>query len=183
MKKSCLLFALVLLVGALFAQTKTPKFALGISSDFLVVPLTNQSLQTQPVDVYVSFVPTKNLNFKVGYDHALLLDSQSKIYDSLSGLMVGAGYTVWRDQSGILSSELNLSLSESFKDFAAFKNYHADLGVRFNVFDAFYLGTGMRWSHNESTFVTNTPTNSLNWYFQLGYQLYLGKKPASGNKR
>jgi hypothetical protein len=75
MKKSCLLFALMLLVGALFAQTKIPKFALGISSDFLVVPLTNQSLQTQPVDVYVSFVPTKNLNFKVGYDHALLLDS------------------------------------------------------------------------------------------------------------
>lgn len=183
MKKSCLLFALMLLVGALFAQTKTPKFALGICSDFLAVPLTNQSLQTQPVDVYFSFVPIKNLNFKVGYDYALLLDSQSKTYDGFSGLMVGAGYTVWRDQSGIASSELTLSLSESFKDFAAFKNYHADLGVRFNVFDAFYLGTGMRWSHNESTFVTNTPTNSLNWYFQLGYQFYLGKKSTFENKR
>jgi hypothetical protein len=183
MKKTCLLFVFAMLVGTSFAQVKTPKFALGISSDFLAVPLTNQSFQTQPVDVYVSYIPIRNLNFKVGYDHALLLDAQSKTYDSFSGLMIGAGYTVWRDKSGIFSNELGLSLTESFKDFAAFKNYHADLGVRFNVFDAFYLGTGIRLSHNESTFVTNTPTNSLNWFFQLGYQFHLTKKQTVGNKR
>ncbi len=176
MKKTVFAWIFLMVCTLSFAQS-TPKFAVGISTDFLSLPLTKSSLLTQPTDVYVAFLPTKNLGLMLGYDAMLSLDPNTPNYDQFGGIMLGAGYTVWRDKSGYFSNEITASATNALDDFASFKNYHANLGMRFKFMDAFFLGTGLRWTQNESNVFSVSPVNSLNLYFQLGVQFYIGKNP------
>lgn len=172
-------FFLLIFMGAVLllpAQVKTPAFAYGISSDFLSVPFNDKSLLARSTNVYVSYCANKDLSFSLGYDGLLLQNAESKTYDDLSGIMLGGAYTIFRDKAGVFSNEVSLSLSNGLKDFISFKNYHVDLGTRFMLFDAFYLGAGVRWSHNEKTTLSMNPVNSLGLYMQLGIRFFLGKK-------
>ncbi|MDD2284058.1 MAG: hypothetical protein PHQ11_01465 [Paludibacter sp.] len=176
MKKTCFLLVFTMIVLSSFAQAKPPVFAYGIGSDFLSIPLSEKSLLSRSTNVYLSYCVNKNLNFKIGYDGLLLQETGQKSYDNQSGLMLGAGYMVLRDKAGFFSNEITFSVSNSFKEFISFKDYHADLGTRIWIIDAFYLGGGLRWNHNETTGIIVSPTNSLNVYLQLGLQFYIGKK-------
>ena len=73
------------------------------------------------------------------------------------------------------STELILTATNAFENFSSFNKYHADLGVRFFTYNAFYIGTGIRFSHDETANFITSPTNSYNWYCQVGLQLSLGK--------
>ncbi len=181
MKKTFLLSLCLILLGSSFAQTAS-KFAVGINSNFLAVPLTEESFLTQPTDVYLAFSATENFSLILGFDNMLTLNSQTKAYDNISGLMLGAAFDFWKAKNGYFSNEVFATATNAFNDFGAFKNYSADLGVRFKFVDTFYLGTGFRWSHNESGVILPTATNSLNLFFQLGAQFTIGKSPLFNKK-
>jgi len=174
MRKICFTMVLMSISLFIFSQNAVSKFAYGISSDFLSLPLSKKSLQTRSTNVYVAYYPIENLNIKIGYDALLQQNNSLKSYEDQSALMIGTGYTVLRDKSGNFSTEILLSASNSFADFSSFKNYHADLGARFMFMDAFYLGAGFRFNHNETSGLALNPINSTNLFLQLGLQLKLG---------
>ena len=176
MKNLCFLLTFLFVSFTAAVQGKTPLFGYGISNDFLSIPLAENSLLSGSTNVFVACAVNNHLNFRLGYDGWILKDVTAKKYEQLSGLMLGAGYVLGQDENRNFTTELTASLSNGFKNFTAFKDYHADLGVRFLMFKAFYLGTGLRWSHNETPVFPAASTNNYNLYMQMGMQFYLGKK-------
>ena len=176
MRTTIILVCLFLTAVVTVSQEKTSYFGYGISSDFLSIPLNEQSLGTNSTNVYCTYSVYDNLNFRIGFDGVLLKDLNAKRFQNLSGLFVGAGYIVLQDQTRDFTTELTASASNGLINFSSFKDYHADLGVRFMMFKSFYLGTGMRLSHNETASFLTAPLNSYNWYMQMGIQFYLGKR-------
>ncbi|GAB1415620.1 hypothetical protein MASR2M117_10260 [Paludibacter sp.] len=174
MKRKFLISLIVLASVTVFSQNSVSKFAYGISTDFLSVPL-NKDLQIRSTNVYVTYCPIKNLNLKIGYDALLLQDVNQKKYEDQSALLLGAGYTVLRDKTGNFSTEVFLSGSNGFKKFSSFSNFHTDLGVKFMLLDAFYIGTGVRFNSYDTNVVFANQTNSANLFMQLGLQLNIGK--------
>ncbi len=176
MRKTIFLVCLFLTAVVTVAQEKTSHFGYGISSDFLSVPLSEQSLASQSTNVYCTYSMNEKLNFKLGFDGVLLKDLNAKRFENLSGLVIGAGYTILQDQTRNFTTELTVSASNDLMNFSSFKDYHADLGVRLMLFKSFYLGTGVRFSHNENTPLVAAPLNSYNLFMQMGMQFYFGKR-------
>lgn len=176
MKKLCCLFAFLFVVLTASVHAKMPLFGYGISTDFLSVPLAENSLLSSSTNVFVACAASQHLIFRIGYDGWLLKDVTPKNYEQLSGLMLGAGYIFGNDENRNFSTELTASFSNEFKDFGAFENYHANLGARFYIFKSFYLGTGLRWCHNETPVLPTASTNNFNLYMQMGMQFNIGKK-------
>ena len=175
--KKTIIFACLLLIAVLTAaQDKSSLFGYGISSDFLSVPLSEHSLATQSTNVFFTYILKEDLSFKIGFDGLLLKDSDAKKYENLSGLMLGAGYTILKDQPRNFTTELTLSASNAFDDFSTFRNYHADLGIRVMMLKSFFIGSGLRFAHSEVAGIIAVPQNSYNWYMQMGIQLYLHKR-------
>jgi len=175
--KKTIIFACLLLIAVLTAaQDKSSLFGYGISSDFLSVPLSEHSLATQSTNVFFTYILKEDLSFKIGFDGLLLKDSDAKKYENLSGLMLGAGYTILKDQPRNFTTELTLSASNAFDDFSTFRNYHADLGIRVMMLKSFFIGSGLRFAHSEAAGIIAAPQNSYNWYMQMGIQLYLHKR-------
>lgn len=176
MRQKIILVCFFLTTVVTVAQEKSSSFGYGISSDFLNVPLSEQSLALNSTNVYCTYSMNENLNFRIGFDGVLLKDLNAKRFENFSGLVVGAGYTVLQDQTRNFTTELTASASNGLMDFLSFKDYHADLGVRFMMFKSFYLGTGVRLSHNETASIVTAPLNSYNWYMQMGIQFYFMKR-------
>lgn len=176
MKKTIIFGCLLLSAVVTVAQNKASSFGYGISSDFFSIPLSEHSLVTNSTNVYCTYIFNDDLNFKLGFDGVQLKDLNAKRYENLSGLMLGAGYTILQDQPRNFTTELTLAASNGFENFASFRNYHADLGVRVMMFKSFYIGTGIRLAHNEVSGMTAVPQNSCNWFMQMGIQLYLHKR-------
>ncbi|MEA4935950.1 MAG: hypothetical protein VB102_04815 [Paludibacter sp.] len=172
-----------IIIGCLFfgtllmdAQNKHLLFGYGVSSDFLSIPLSEQSLVANSTNVYCTCLLNENLNLKVGFDGLMIKDLNAKKYDQLSGLLLGAGYLILHDQPRNFTTELTLAASNGFDKFSSFRNYHADLGLRMMMFKSFYIGTGMRFQHDERASLITAPLSSYNWYMQMGMQFYIGKR-------
>jgi hypothetical protein len=176
MRKEIVGFILLLSAVLSYAQEKSSLFGYGISTDFFSVPLSEQSLALHPTNVYCSYLLNDDLNFKVGFDGLMIKDVNTKRFENLSGLVIGAGFTLLHDRSRNFTTELTLEASNGFAKFSTFSNYHADLGVRLMMFKSFYLGTGARFAHNEVASIAAAPLNSYNWFMQMGIQLYLQKR-------
>ena len=176
MRKDIIVFFLLLFSVLSNAQEKASLFGYGISTDFFSVPLREQSLALQATNVYGCYSLNDDLNFKLGFDGLMIRDVNAKRFENLSGLVIGAGFTLLHDRPRNFTTELTLTASNGFAKFSAFSNYHADLGVRLMMFKSFYLGTGVRFAHNELSSIAAVPLNSYNWYMQMGIQLYLHKR-------
>ena len=176
MRKEIIVFILLLSAVLSNAQEKSSLFGYGISTDFFSVPLSEHSLALHSTNVYCSYLLNEDLNFKLGFDGLMMKDLNAKRFENLSGLVIGAGYTLLHDRPHNFTTELTLAASNGFVNFSSFRNYHADLGVRLMMFKSFYLGTGVRFSHNEVASIAPAPLNSYNWYMQMGIQLYLHKR-------
>lgn len=168
---------LVMLVATLFlsAQKNTMKFAYGISTDVVSIPLTDKSLQSNLTTVFVSVYPIENLHFKVGVGENLLRKESSQRYQVLPEMMLGAGYTVFN--KGVMTNEVLLSVSNAFQGFSAFSDYHADLSTRFKIFDAFFIGAGVRYQHQTAKDLLLSTVDGATVFMELGLQLYIGKNP------
>lgn len=175
MKKTIIISCLLLSSLGMIAQEK-PLFGYGISSDFLSVPLRAQSLVTNSTNVYFTCLLNERLNFRLGFDGRMVKDVNTKKYDHLSGLLLGVGYTILHDQPRNFTTELALAASNGFDEFSTFMNYHTDLGLRIMMFKSFYLGTGLRFVHDEAASFLTVPQNSYNWYLQMGMQFYFGRR-------
>ena len=164
-------------VATLFvsAQKNIMKFAYGISTDVVSIPLTEKSLQSNLTTAFVSFYPIENLNFKLGVGENLLRKESSQRYQVLPEFMLGAGYTVFN--SGVMSNEVLLSVSNAFQGFSAFDDYHADLSTRFNIFDAFFIGAGVRYQHQTAKDLLPSTVHGATVFMELGLKLYIGKNP------
>ena len=176
MRKKIIVFFLLLTAVLTDAQEKSSLFGYGISTDFLSVPLSEHSLALHSTNVYCSYSLNEDLNFKLGFDGLMMKDLNAKRFENLSGLVIGGGYTILHDRPRNFTTELTLAASNGFAKFSAFSNYHADLGIRLMMFKSFYLGTGVRFGHNELTSLVAAPLNSYNWFMQMGIQLYLHKR-------
>jgi len=176
MRREIIVFFLLLAAVLTDAQDKSSLFGYGISTDFFSVPLSEHSLALQSTNVYCSYSLNEDLNFKLGFDGMMIKDLNAKRFENLSGLVIGAGYTILHDRPRNFTTELTLAASNGFAKFSAFGNYHADLGIRLMMFKSFYLGTGVRFGHNEVTGIIAAPLNSYNWFMQMGIQLHLHKR-------
>lgn len=175
-KTIIILYGLLFIATLTIAQGKKAVFGYGLSTDFLSIPLSEQSLATQSTNAFITLTINDNLSFMTGYDGILLKNLDTKSFDTNTGFLLGAGYTVFRDQSGNFTTELSASVTNSFAKFFSFKDYHADFGLRFLMFKSFFLGSGVRLNHNETSAIISSPLNSFNFYMDLGIQLYMGKK-------
>lgn len=176
MRKDIVVFFLLLTAALTDAQENSSLFGYGINTDFLSVPLSEHSLALHSTSVYCSYSLNEDLNFRLGFDGLMMKDLNAKRFENLSGLVIGAGYTILHDRPRNFTTELTLTASNGFGNFSSFRNYHADLGVRLMMFKSFYMGTGLRLAHNEVAGIVAAPLNSYNCYMQMGIQLYLHKR-------
>ena len=175
MKNKILFIALIAAFLSVNAQEKTTKFAVGLQTNFFSVPLSPPFISSSSSGVYGVFSINNNLNLKLGFEEKMLQQTDLKEYEKNNGGMLGLGYFVYRNPKKDFSTELILTATNAFENFSSFNKYHADLGVRFFTYNAFYIGTGIRFSHDETANFITSPTNSYNWYCQVGLQLSLGK--------
>lgn len=175
MRKISLLFVLCVVVATLSAQKSNIKFAYGIATDVVSIPLAAKSLQSHCTNAFVAIYPTENLHFKVGVGDNLLLNSRIEQYQHLPELQIGAGYTVFRQ--GVFSNDISLSVSNAFQQFSEFKDYHADLSARFKIVDVCFIGAGFRYQHNNASNLLFSPKDGVCFVMELGIQLYIGKNP------
>lgn len=175
MKKKIIFVAFFALILSLHAQENAKKIAVGLHTNFFSVPLSPSNLVSSVSGVYGVYSLNNNFNVKLGFEEKILQQSDLKQYEKTNGGMFGVGYFVYRHPTNNFSTELILTGTNGFKEFSKFNTYHADLGARFFMYQALYIGTGIRFSHDEVASFITSPTNSYNWYCQLGLQLSLGK--------
>lgn len=148
--------------------------SLGINTDFITVPLTENSLLTNNTTVNVCYNLSEKLNIMIGYEGSVIKENLNKNYLNLSGLLVGFGYCFNNNIKHDFNTELFTSFSNAFNDFSSFDNYHSDLGIRFYYKKFFYIGTAFRYSNNSLSISTNR--SNFNWYWQMGFKVPLLKK-------
>jgi len=159
-----------------YSQEKVSSFAYGIHTDFLSVPLSPANITSYTSGVTGIYSVNKNFNIKVGLEDKLLQKTDLKQYEHFLGGSLGLGYFVSQNETNNTATEVNLSLGNSFNKFTSFKDFHTDLGLRFYWLKAFYIGTGVRYNRDEIANFITTPTNSFNWYWQMGLQFGLNKR-------
>jgi len=175
MKTKIVFLVFLVTLVSVNAQEKTSKFAVGLHTNFFSVPLSPSNLVSSVSGVYGVYSLNNSFNIKLGFEDKMLQQTDLKQYDKINGGMLGVGYFVYQNPAKNSSVELTLSATNSFIKFSSFNDYHADLGARFYMFKAFYIGTGIRYSHDETTRFITSPTDSFNWYWQMGLQFRLGK--------
>lgn len=173
MKIRNLLLLVFLIPVALTAQLSN-RLGVSLYTDYFSVPLSPEKLITQTSGLSGYYLLTEKLNLKLGFEEKLLRHTDSNLYVSDPGIMLGAGYTFWEGQSGTTSAEANLSLTNSLKYFSAFQDYSVSLGARMYFMDVCFLGTGLRYAGFQGNPVLQG--NNLNWYWQLGLSLKLGAR-------
>lgn len=175
MKRKIVFITFIALIMLLHAQENSKKIALGLQANFFSVPLSPASLSSISSGVYGVYSINNSFNFKLGLEEKMLQQSDLNKYERTNGGMFGVGYFVYRNPTNNFSTELILTGTNSFKNFSKFNTFHADLGARFFMYRAFYIGTGIRLSHDEVASFITSPTYSYNWFCQLGLQFSLGK--------
>ncbi len=146
----------------------------GINTDFITIPLTENSILSNNTVVNIGYNLNDNLNCKIGYEGSVIKENKENKYTNLSGLVVGFGYYLNNNKKNEFNTELFASYTNAFNNFSSFDNYHSDLGIKFYYKKLFYIGTAVRYSNNNLTLSTNR--NNLNWYWQMGIQLPVFKK-------
>lgn len=171
-------FIIVLLLGVSYfmnAQNQS-SFNFGISSDIFSVPLSEKSLISDATNVYLGYSFTDKLNMRIGYENSMIKEHTVKSYTDLSGLSLGLGYYLQKNDQKEYSTELFVSFANAYDNFSSFSNYHTDLGLRLYIKNMFYIGSGIRYSkHDLSNLSSNN--SSINWYWQMGFQIpFLNRK-------
>lgn len=176
MKKIILITILisVLFISAEAQKSKT-KFAIGLSSSILSVPIINEDYTFMNTSVKAS-INFDRFNLKIGSENSNLFCLDTKQFDKSFNFLFGLGYYIIDKPENNYTVELFLNNTNSFSDFVTFKNYNTEIGINFMVFKTFYLGTGLRYSYNNVSYLSHEPINNLYWFWQMGFQLTLGKK-------
>jgi hypothetical protein len=173
MKNIILVFALLLCFTQFNKAQKVSLMNFGINTDFVSVPLTENSLLINTTIANVGYNISENLNLKLGYEGAIIKENQNMKYANLNGLLLGLGYYLNNKENSDYNTELFVSYTNSFNNFSEFENYHSDFGVRFFYKKMFFIGTALRYSNNNLSISTNK--NNLNWYWQMGFQVPIFK--------
>ena len=149
---------------------------IGITSDVFSVPLSEKSATVSSNGVSVGFFPFSRFGFNLGWENRLMLDSQLSGYERKNGLSAGVMYEFWRQSETHSSAEFELKLVKGMNNFVSEGNLAADAGVRWLLYDSFYLGTGIRYDKWDTNKANVGADVSLNWYWQLGIRIFTGKK-------
>jgi hypothetical protein len=178
MKKVFVLTSVILSLSLapIRAQESCSTFGLGLQSNLVSIPLSPQNHSSESSGVYLFFMPSTKIILRAGFDNRKDSELKLKQFESSFGAHVGLGYVVYENAPGNFSAELSASFTNSLKEFKQFSNYHSDLGIKFLSFKAFYIGTGVRYSHIEKTNFSISPLSITNWYWNIGLQLQLTKK-------
>jgi hypothetical protein len=183
MKLKIIILSLVLSFAFIQAQNptlenfSTSKFGFGLHSDLASIPLNDQNFQSSVAGIDLTYSVTNNLNFKIGMENWTLHQTALKQYQSYTGVKLGVGYFLpKKNEESNSDIELSMSASNSFAGFSSFKDYTADLGCRFYMFRSFYIGLGLRYTHNNTASFITTPIDDLNAYWQIGLQWNIATK-------
>lgn len=180
-----IIFAVLTLIGSILSlsaqetlQTQEQKQSIGyeLYSGFLSIPLNPNNLTSNINGVSLVYSLSNSVNMKIGLSDRQLKQTDFKVYENHVEGLLGLGYFIPNKKISNFDTEVNLSFANSFNQFGSFKDYHTDLGFRFYMFRSFYVGTGFIYSHNETGSFISAPTNSLNWFWQLGLRLNLQRK-------
>ncbi len=173
--KNKILFLLLFVCFIQFNKAQNQSLLnLGLNTDFITVPLTENSLLSNNTTVNICYNFSDNLNFMIGYEGSVVKENLNKKYTNLSGLLVGFGYYLNNNAKNNFNTELFASYTNAFNNFSSFDNYHSDLGIRFYYKKMFYVGTAVRYSNNNLPISANT--YNFNWYWQMGIKLPLLNK-------
>ena len=146
---------------------------LGINTDFITIPLTENSLISNNTSINICYNFSDKLNFTIGYEALVIKENLNMKYSNSSGLLLGFGYNLNNNKSDF-NTELFASYTNAFKNFSSFDNYHSDLGIRFYYNKMIYIGTAIRYSNINLPISANR--NNINWYWQMGIKLHILKK-------
>ncbi len=172
-QKTILFFILFAVIFTVNAQEHKQKIGLGIRIDYFNVPLNQELFVFNTSGVNAVYFLNKKINVKIAYESNNLMDKNLKRYEQNHGIMFETGYFINKDMSKNFTTELTLSSGTVFNNSFSFNNYYSKTGVNFYLFKAFYLGTGLKYFYLEDTNFNNLPINNFNWYWQMGFQLYL----------
>lgn len=148
-------------------------FTIGLNSDLFAVPVSESSALVRGggVELGYSFAPA--LNVSVGWESRLLLDKEISGYEQKNGIALGADYRMGNQSSGHAYLALHAQL---VKGFSNADDFATKAGLRWFFTDSFFLSTGLVYDHWKTTPTVVNKSNSLNWYWQLGLRLGVGKK-------
>jgi long-subunit fatty acid transport protein len=166
------LFLFVIAAG-LYAQQG---ISLELNSDYLTVPLTEADVQSKSGGFLLGYRFNERFNVGLGIENRLLLDGQSSGFESKSGLGVGVDYRLWSFAAHSSSLDLNIKLVKGWSQLMSSSDISAGAGLRWYVFDSFFVGTGLRYDKWMTDKKVVNPEPTLNWYWQLGMRFTLSKK-------
>lgn len=173
MKNKILIFVLFLCFIQFNTAQKQSLLFFGFNTDFIAVPLSENSLLSNTTVANIGYNISDKLNLKIGYEGAIIKENQNMKYTNSNGLLLGLGYYLNNKENSDYNTELFVSYTNSFNNFSEFENYHSDFGVRFFYKKMFFIGTALRYSNNNLIISTNN--NNYNWYWQMGFQLPIFK--------
>lgn len=148
-------------------------FTIGLNSDLFAVPVAENTAQVKGGGVELGYSFTPALIVSVGWESRLLLDKEISGYEQKNGISIGADYRLGRPMSGHSYLALHAQL---IKGFSNTDDFATKAGFRWFFTDSFFLSTGLVYDHWKTIPTVVNKSNSLNWYWQLGLRLGVGKK-------
>ena len=141
----------------------------GLRTDMMNVPLSGNDIIAETGTVAVGYRFNNGFMVDLGWVSRLILDEVPGTYNRKNGVGLGLAYPVWEMKEKYSSIELQLDLATG-KEF----NYSAGAGIRWSLFDSFFLGSGIRYDHWDANQHTVSSSSAVNWYWQLGLRLAIG---------
>lgn len=161
---------LLLLVTGLRAQEKTVELGFGMEKDLYGVPVGGDDMVAAATEVKAGILFGNRVDLSLGFETLSLTNLSEKRFETLHGMLMGVGYRFGKNES--FQIEPNLSVANSFRNFASFRNIKVDLGVNFHVFKVFFVGTGLRYAHCLDLELF-APPPVYTWYWKMGFRLSL----------
>jgi hypothetical protein len=146
------------------AQEEVKPFGLGLQSNLFQVPLSDKSVQIHQTSVYL-FYKFNCFQLNAGLHNALQLKSESNIYESVNGLIVGLNYHlpfIWKKSP----TALHVSWIIELEELNIRTQNQLNFGFRQYLNQHCYIGTGLHWLQNNRI----NAGQDLNWFWQLGVE-------------
>lgn len=176
MKKSFLSLILLVCLSAGIAQAQNhSKWGAEIHTTPMSIHFGDKNgINVSGFGIGVVYTPIQNLSLKLGAESVQLRQNNTKTFDHISMLRLGAGYTFYRN--ALSSYELNISAGNDMNNnFTKFANFDVSADVRMKLRDAFYFGIGVKHLQLKKTDFATYPKSNTNVYFSLGYAFSFGK--------
>lgn len=147
------------------AQDDVNPIGLGLQSNLIQIPLTEQSVQVHQSAVYLLY-RFNNLQLNAGLQNAIQLNNVTNVYESANGLIVGANYYLpfkWKKTP----TAFHLSWILELDDIDISQKNQLNFGVRQYVSKHCFIGTGLYWLQRNRI----NAGQGQNWFWQLGLEL------------